>query len=972
MVFSQLRLSKTSTLILSLLAIGLFLGPYGPKLPQVHGAPNAPIVGVWSNACQSFNITATNAACGSLSVGTTISVQINVTNVVANEFEGYELYLFYDPTFLSATSADSASSPTVFPNPQIIKQEFVPAGTVHLVGVCLACNDTGPGTIVNISFKILGTGVSPLTLAAGIRPSVSSQSFTVLGSQTPQGAVFLLPNTADGYFKNDLSKLGPVASFTFAPASATLHHQINFTATGSFDPDNINAPNHGISQYRWDFGNGYSPATASPFFNYAPSLFGNFSVRLTVIDSDNSFEGMKAQPFAVSQNPSHDLTAQSISATPNPASVGAKVALNVAVSNNGTSPENFNLVVSYGSPAITIGTATNQNIPIGSSSHFNFTFDTSHLTPGVYTLMASVTVLPSAGNPSGVDNIPSNNVVTSFLGVLPPPSPDFSIIASPSSLMIQAGRNGTSTITLNSLGGFSGSVTLSARVLPVVGVSGPTTTFQPSSLQISTGGLASSKLIISTLKNTPLLFYSVIVNGTSNALSHSVGIGIQVIAPPDLPPIANFTFIPQSPVTGQFVSFDGSSSFDSDGSIIDWTWTFGDGFISFGSFTSHSYSAIGSYAVTLTVRDNAGLTGSKSVTLQVRQRPLHDVSIAEIQIQPNVAVSTQFVFINVEISNDGLSNETVSLTAHYDSHPIQTLTSVFVPLQNCNQFFCQSGTYVTITWDTTGIVAGNYTISATVSLAPTEIDPTPADNMLTGSKVTILPPPVLTLTPISGSVGTKVLVQGSGFLSPQFFFFSSPSVDITFDDQFVGFTFANNGKFNFTFDVPEAEPGPHFVKAIGFDGIHASTAFQVLPPTGSLVISVNTGTVYFPGDTVTIYVLATLNGSPLSTSGLQLQLGIFLPNGTKLTLSTTPIAAGLFKATYKISKTGPLGTYAIVATAHASGTLDSSALGSFEVKLSWLSSQGQNIIGVTTLAGVVGLVAVAWRKGYLRKRDESP
>jgi hypothetical protein len=244
--------------------------------------------------------------------------------------------------------------------------------------------------------------------------------------------------------------------------------------------------------------------------------------------------------------------------------------------------------------------------------------------------------------------------------------------------------------------------------------------------------------------------------------------------------------------------------------------------------------------------------------------------------------------------------------------------------------------------------------------------------MFTGSKVTILPPPVLTVTPISGSVGTKVLVQGSGFLSPQFFFFSSPSVDITFDDQFVGFTFANNGKFNFTFDVPDAEPGPHLVKAIGFDGIHASTVFQVLPPTGSLVISVNTGTVYFPGDTVTIYVLATLNGSPLSTSGLQLQLGIFLPNGTKLTLSTTPIAAGLFKATYKISKTGPLGTYAIVAIAHASGTLDSSALGSFEVKLSWLSSQGQNIIGVTTLAGVVGLVAVAWRKGYLRKRDESP
>jgi hypothetical protein len=243
--------------------------------------------------------------------------------------------------------------------------------------------------------------------------------------------------------------------------------------------------------------------------------------------------------------------------------------------------------------------------------------------------------------------------------------------------------------------------------------------------------------------------------------------------------------------------------------------------------------------------------------------------------------------------------------------------------------------------------------------------------MFTGSKVTILPPPVLTLTPNSGSLGTKVLVQGSGFLSPQFFFFSSPSIDITFDDQFVGFTFTNNGKFNFTFDIPDAEPGPHLVKAIGFDGIHASTVFQVLPSTGGLAVSVITGTVYFPGDTVTIYVLATLNGSPPSTSDLQLQLGIFLPNGTKVTLSTTPITPGLFKATYKVSKAGPLGTYAIVATIHTRGPLDNSALGSFEVKLSWLSSQNQNIIGAATLAGVVGLVAVAWRKGYLRKRDES-
>jgi len=123
--------------------------------------------------------------------------------------------------------------------PQLTTKQFFPAGTVHLVGACLACSNTSSnGVLVNINFKILAVGVSPLTLAAGLSPNGNAQSFTVLGSPDAQGAVFLVPTTADGYFKNEPTKLGPVASFTFMPASVKLHQQINFSATGSFDPDN--------------------------------------------------------------------------------------------------------------------------------------------------------------------------------------------------------------------------------------------------------------------------------------------------------------------------------------------------------------------------------------------------------------------------------------------------------------------------------------------------------------------------------------------------------------------------------------------------------------------------------------------------------------------------------------------------------------------------------------------------------------
>ena len=957
---------------MTLLAAGMILGPYEPRVPQTHGAGvNAPAVGVWSNTCGSFNITIANVACGNLSVGSTISVQINLTNAAVGTVNGYEFYLYYDPAFLNATQVDVQTG-TVFSNPTLLRNDLAVHGQVHLAVVCIACSNTSTnGVLVSISFKILALGVSPLTLAAGMVPSGFVQSFTELTTPGP-----LAPATADGYFMNEIGKRGPIASFTFFPTSPLIGQQVIFNASGSYDPDApFGAIGRGIARYVWDFGGASSQSQSTNATSIRIKLglvYGNFSVRLTVIDADNSFEGMKTELFTISKISFHDLLVQSLSANPNPANVGDKVKVGVLVSNNGSFPESFNLAVSYSSPTTTIGTATNQNIPIGASSLFNFTLDTSHLAPGFYSLVANVTVLPSSSNPSGIDSIPANNVRYSILQILAPPSPDISITANPSFLMIQAGKNGTSTITLASIAGFSGTIALSASLVSSLNSTGPVLSLQPSSLQMAAGGTAYSTLTISTFKSTPQFFYSVTVNGTGGTLHRSVGIGVQVVSPPDLPPVANFTFFPPSPVTGQFVSFDGFSSFDPDGSVVDWSWNFGDGsFFGFGPFTSHAYSATGSYTVTLTVRDNAGLMASKSATLQVRQRPMHDVSVAEIQVDPNVAVSSQFVFIGVEISNDGLSNETVSLTAYYDSHPIQTLNKIFVPLQNCNQFFCQSGTFVTITWDTTGVPAGNYTISATVLLAPAEVDPTPADNTFIGNKETILPPPVLIVTPSSGGVGAKVLVQGSGFLTPESFFESVGSVDVTFDDQFVGFIFTNNGRFNFTFDIPDAQPGPHLVKAFGFTGIHASAPFQVLPPTTGLTLSLTTGTVYFPGDTATIYVLATLNGTPLSMAGLQLQVGIVLPNSTKITLSTTSVTPGLFKATYHVPKTGPLGTYAVVATAHTVGLLDSSALGSFEVKLSWLSSQGQNIIGATTLAGVVGLVAVAWRKGYLRRKDEN-
>ncbi len=85
----------------------------------------------------------------------------------------------------------------------------------------------------------------------------------------------------------------------------------------------------------------------------------------------------------------------------------------------------------------------------------------------------------------------------------------------------------------------------------------------------------------------------------------------------DRAPTAAFTFSPTSPLAGQSVSFDASSSSDSDGFISNYLWNFGDSTTGSGVSTSHVYTSPGSYAILLTVTDNSGSTGTASAIIIV-------------------------------------------------------------------------------------------------------------------------------------------------------------------------------------------------------------------------------------------------------------------------------------------------------------------------------------------------------------------
>jgi len=161
-----------------------------------------------------------------------------------------------------------------------------------------------------------------------------------------------------------------------------------------------------------------------------------------------------------------------------------------------------------------------------------------------------------------------------------------------------------------------------------------------------------------------------------------------------VPPVASFTYSsvrgsePASPHVGDTVSFDGSASSDSDGTITDHAWDFEtDGVIdAHGEIASHPFPTTGIYNVTLTVTDNDELTDATWKTILViappdanftytPERPLVDetVTLDASSSTPNGGTITDYAW---DFETDGV------IDAHgvIVTHPYPTAASHNVTL----------------------------------------------------------------------------------------------------------------------------------------------------------------------------------------------------------------------------------------------------------------------------------------------------
>jgi len=113
------------------------------------------------------------------------------------------------------------------------------------------------------------------------------------------------------------------------------------------------------------------------------------------------------------------------------------------------------------------------------------------------------------------------------------------------------------------------------------------------------------------------------------------------------PPIASFRATPNPVTVGSSVEFNASSSSDPDGTIMSYTWDFGDLTGGTGVNPSHSYLTFGTFNATLTVTDNESFTATT-----YRHIVVHAPPIASFTVMPNQPTVGTSVAFNASASQD--------------------------------------------------------------------------------------------------------------------------------------------------------------------------------------------------------------------------------------------------------------------------------------------------------------------------------
>ncbi len=129
-------------------------------------------------------------------------------------------------------------------------------------------------------------------------------------------------------------------------------------------------------------------------------------------------------------------------------------------------------------------------------------------------------------------------------------------------------------------------------------------------------------------------------------------VGTKVITGTNKNPVAVATLNPTEAKVNESVSFDASSSYDTDGTIVKYSWTFGDGATSSEMKTNHQYTIPATYNYKLTVTDDKGATDDATGQIKINQATSNKSPYAVANVSKAQAVISEQITFDASNSYD--------------------------------------------------------------------------------------------------------------------------------------------------------------------------------------------------------------------------------------------------------------------------------------------------------------------------------
>ena len=405
----------------------------------------------------------------------------------------------------------------------------------------------------------------------------------------------------------------------------------------------------------------------------------------------------------------HDVAVGSVTAQAE-ATVGF-VSIDVEVVNFGKSLEIVEVAVSYDT---TIDTKT-VTLAVGESETASFSWNITGLAKGIYTINATATILESTYNPEGIDDDPADNwKTTTFLlkhdvAVGSVTAPAKRAVGDIVPVSVEVVNIGSLTELANVTIRHDSTYIDSQNLTLLVGES------ETALLSWNTTGLAQGNYTLNATATIPVDDDP--TNNWKTTTTFLVGHDVAIISldAPAEAAVGDLVFINVTVTNVGAHTEDVNVTIRHDSTYIDsqnLTLLVGESETALLSWNTTGL-AQGNYTLnataTIPVDDDPTNNWKTTTTFLVG----HDVAIISLDAPAEAAVG-DLVFINVTVTNVGAHTEDVNVTIRHDS--------TYIDSQNVALAKGESKTAL-LSWNTTGLTKGNYTINATATI-PEDADPT--------------------------------------------------------------------------------------------------------------------------------------------------------------------------------------------------------------------------------------------------------